>query len=54
LDGGIPDSVLSLINVTVPSGQIIPAGIYRVLWNFTIPPTLPLGTSIYFKGESKT
>ena len=54
LDGGIPDSGLAAINVTVPSGQIIPAGQYRVLWNFTLPAAVPLGNSIYFKGETKT
>ncbi len=54
LDNGIPDTGLVAINVTVPSGQVIPAGNYRVLWNFTIPPSLPLGTSIYFKGDTKT
>jgi hypothetical protein len=53
LDGGIPESALAAINVTVPFGQIIPSGQYRVLWNFTIPTSLPLGTSIYFKGEGK-
>jgi hypothetical protein len=54
LDGGIPDTGLAAINVTVPSGQIIPAGQYRVLWNFTLPAAVPLGNSIYFKGETKT
>lgn len=54
LDGGIPDTGLAAINVTVPSGQIIPAGQYRVLWNFTLPAALPLSNSIYFKGETKT
>jgi hypothetical protein len=54
LDGGIPDSGLAAINVTVPSGQIIPAGQYRVLWNFTLPAAVPLGNSVYFKGKVKT
>jgi len=52
-DSFIPDPTLSVLNVTVPSGQILPAGIYRVLWNFTMPQSLPLVSSIYFKGESK-
>jgi hypothetical protein len=54
LDGGIPDTGLAAINVTVPSGQLLPAGQYRVLWNFTLPAAVPLGNSIYFKGETKT
>lgn len=54
LDDGIPDTGLVAINVTVPSGQVIPFGEYRVLWNFTIPPSLPLSTTIFFKGDSKT
>lgn len=52
-DSFIPDPTLSVLNVTVPSGQLLPAGIYRVLWNFTMPQSLPLVSSIYFKGESK-
>jgi hypothetical protein len=52
-DSIIPDPTLSVLNVTVPSGQILPAGVYRVLWNFTMPQSLPLTSSIYFKGESK-
>jgi hypothetical protein len=54
LDNGIPDTILASINVNVPSGRIIPSGNYRVLWNFTLPPSLPLGTSIFFKGDTKT
>lgn len=50
----IPDATLAGINVTVPSGCAIPAGTYRVLWNFVLPSTPPQGNTIYFKGESKT
>ena len=50
----IPDSGLAAINVTVPPGCQIPAGIYRVLWNFILPATVPLGDTLYFKGDTKT
>jgi len=50
----IPDSGLAAINVTVPAGCQIPAGIYRVLWNFILPATVPLGDTLYFKGDTKT
>ena len=54
LQNGIPDTNLVLINVSVPAGQVIPEGDYRVLWNFRIPAALPLTTSIFFKGDTKT
>jgi hypothetical protein len=53
----IPDGTLAGINVTVPSGCAIPAGTYRVLWNFKLPASAPppaLGASLYFKGDTKT
>lgn len=53
----IPDDINSSINVTVPSGCAIPAGIYRVLWIpniLGIPSALPLSSSIFIKGENKT
>jgi len=49
-----PLSSLAAINVTVPSGCVIPSGVYRVLWNFILPAVVPLGTSLYFKGDTKT
>jgi hypothetical protein len=54
-DNAIPDATLAGNNVTVTAGGILPAGIYRVLWNFTLPatPPLPIGTSLYFKGDTK-
>jgi hypothetical protein len=57
-NGVIPDPSLAGVNVTVPSGCAIPPGTYRVLWitgAAIIPPSvggLPLGSPIYFKGDS--
>jgi hypothetical protein len=50
----VPDSGLAGLNVNVPSGCQIPAGTYRVLWNFILPATVPLGDTLYFKGDTKT
>ena len=57
VDNTIPSPTLSAINVTIPSGSSIPSGIYRVLWmpiNGLQPPGLPLTSSLYFKGDTKT
>jgi hypothetical protein len=53
-DGYIPESVLAATTVTLTSGAAIPAGSYRVLWNFVLPITTPLGTSLFFKGNTKS
>lgn len=53
-DGYIPESVLAATTVTLTSGGAIPAGLYRVLWNFVLPITTPLGTSLFFKGNTKS
>ena len=57
IDNGIPDSGNAAINVTVPSGCAIPAGVYRVLWmtelNY-VPATVPLGSTLWIKGDTKT
>lgn len=53
-DNFIPDSNLSVINVVVTSGAIIPAGTYRVLWNYTLPISQPLTNSLFFKGDTKS
>jgi hypothetical protein len=53
-DGYIPESVLAATTVTVSLGGAIPAGSYRVLWNFVLPITTPLGTSLFFKGNTKS
>jgi hypothetical protein len=58
-NGGAPDPTNASINVTVPGGCAIPAGTYRVLWmtelaNLPAIANLPLGASIFIKGESKT
>jgi len=45
------------LDVVVTSGAAIPSGTYRVVWlspNFQLPGALPLGSSIYFTGASKT
>jgi len=54
--GSIPSPSLSSINVNIPSGCAIPAGIYRVLWmpvNGLQPPGLPMINNLYLKGNSK-
>ena len=53
-NGYIPESVLAATTVTLTSGAAIPAGSYRVLWNFVLPITTPLGTSLFFKGNTKS
>jgi len=53
-DGYIPESVLAATTVTLTSGGAIPAGQYRVLWNFVLPITTPLGASLFFKGNTKS
>jgi hypothetical protein len=57
IDNGIPDSGNAAINVTVPSGCAIPAGVYRVLWmtelNY-VPTTVPLGSTLWIKGDTKS
>jgi hypothetical protein len=53
-DGYIPESTLAATTVTLSSGGAIPAGSYRVLWNFVLPITTPLGTSLFFKGNTKS
>lgn len=53
-DNAIPEPGLAGLNVVVSAGAAIPAGTYRVLWNFQLPPTTPLNYSLYFKGDTKT
>ena len=52
-DGYIPEPTLSSTDVVVTSGAAIPAGTYRVLWNFVLPITTPLESSLFFKGNTK-
>ena len=56
IDNGVPDATNAGVNVTVPSGCVIPAGTYRVLWMNElnlIPNTTPLATTIWIKGDTK-
>ena len=53
----IPDVVLASTNVVVTSGAAIPSNVYRVLWidpTCLIPSTVPLSSSLFFKGNTKT
>jgi hypothetical protein len=57
INNGIPDSGNAAINVVVPSGCAIPSGTYRILWMnelYYVPNTLPLGTTLWIKGDTKT
>lgn len=53
-NGYIPEGTLASTTVTVTSGAAIPAGDYRILWNFVLPIESPLGGSLFFKGNTKT
>lgn len=53
-DSLIPDSLLSQQNVVVTEDSPIPAGIYRVLWNFVLPASTPLQSPLYFKGVNQS
>lgn len=57
INDGIPDPINSTVNVVVPSGCAIPAGTYRILWIpelYWMPPTIPLVTTLWIKGDTKT
>ena len=57
IDNGVPDFTNAGVNVTVPSGCAIPAGIYRILWMnelFSQPSTTPLSTTFWVKGDTKS
>jgi hypothetical protein len=58
LPDGIPDSVLSTVNVTVTSDAAIPAGTYRVLWltagALEVPASPPASSTLYIKGDTKS
>jgi len=52
----IPDGIQTQ-DVVITSGAIIPSGTYRILWIPTFalqPSTIPLNSSLYFKGDTKT
>jgi hypothetical protein len=52
-NGYTPEPILAATTITLESGAAIPAGSYRVLWNFVLPITTPLSSSLFFKGNSK-
>ena len=57
IDNGIPDTGNAAVNVNVPSGCAIPAGVYRVLWMnelYLQPTTPPLSNTIWIKGDTKS
>ena len=57
INDGVPDATNAGINVTVPSGCAIPAGVYRVLWMnelYSEPSTIPLSTTFWVKGDTKS
>lgn len=57
VNDGIPEPTNSAVNVVVPSGCAIPAGTYRILWIpelYWMPPSLPLSTTLWIKGDTKT
>jgi hypothetical protein len=57
IDNGIPDAGNASINVTVPGGCVIPAGVYRILWMnelYFVPTTPPLGATLWIKGDTKS
>jgi hypothetical protein len=51
-NGYTPEPILAATTVTLESGAAIPAGSYRVLWNFVLPITTPLSSSLFFKGNT--
>ena len=57
INDGVPDATNAGVNVTVPSGCAIPAGIYRVLWMNELywePSSLPMTSSLWVKGDTKS
>jgi len=57
VNGGIPDVGNASVNVNVLGGFAIPAGTYRVLWInelYNLPVSVPLGSTIWVKGNAKT
>ena len=57
INDGVPDAGNAAVNVTVPGGCAIPAGVYRVLWMIELynqPNTTPLLTTFWVKGDTKT
>jgi hypothetical protein len=57
INDGVPDVTNAGINVTVPSGCAIPAGVYRVLWMNELywePSSTPMTSSFWVKGDTKS
>ena len=57
IDNGVPDLGNAGINVTVPGGCVIPAGVYRILWMnelYNQPITPPLVATLWIKGDTKS
>jgi hypothetical protein len=57
INDGVPDAGNAAVDVVIPSGYVIPAGRYRVLWMnelYSEPSGPPLNTTFWVKGDTKS